>query len=109
MQQLLPHMLLALQHTLLPRHVCPAWQQLGPHTLAGLQQPPPGRTPPIAQHVPVSGSHCWSVPQQRRLLEEPQALDVGQQAPFTQLLPTGQQVLPQACPDAQHVVRPTQT
>jgi hypothetical protein len=43
----------------------------------------------MAQQVPVSGSHCWSVPQQRRLLDDPQALEVGQQAPLTQLLPTG--------------------
>lgn len=35
------------------RHVCPGVQQLLPQTRAGLQQPPPGRTPPCSQHAPA--------------------------------------------------------
>lgn len=91
MQQLLPHMLAWLQQTCWPKQDWPVWQQLGPHTEAGLQQPPPGSTPPIRQHWPVMGSHCRSALQQRLLVEEPQVLDTGQQAPLTQVLPVGLQ------------------
>lgn len=80
-----------LQQTCWPKQDWPVWQQLGPHTEAGLQQPPPGSTPPIRQHWPVMGSHCRSALQQRLLVGEPQVLDVGQQAPLTQVLPAGLQ------------------
>lgn len=86
---LAPHTFAGLQQMALLRHDCDDVQQLGPHTLLGVQQPPPGSTPPSSQSCPVIGSHCWLAAAQRRLVAEPHVRAFGQHAPLTQLLPDG--------------------
>jgi hypothetical protein len=80
-----------LQHVLAFRHCWPCWQQFGPHTLVGVQQPPPGSTPPIWQHWPPIGSHCSWLEQQVSTDEEPHTLVLGQHWPLTHCVPDGLQ------------------